>query len=359
MYNYYNISATVTNCILWNDTPHEIYNDGTSGPAVTYSDVQDDDPNDGAIYPGAGNIDDDPVFVDPDGPDNDPNTWDDNDYHLSSDSPCINAGDNNAAVVFSDTTTATGTQTFVTVADPNRYAIDDEIEYDGDGVLRTVTAVDPNSGQVSFDDPLAAPSEPNAPIGNYGWGDMDGDDRIFDYTVDMGVDEFTPAQLMTTEPPADGSLPKTQNNLILCVFDDSITLPASGNPLVIQDMSNGCADVSNLFTYTIDTDDPNGCTLQAKENLIQLTDGHWYQIDSAPGWATVVPFQFEVYMLIGDCLPTGRVTPADYSCVKLAMTVRGDVRADLNGNGRVSAADYSVVKANLTHRGPVKPALCP
>ena len=42
---------------------------------------------------GAGNIDFDPRFVDPDGPDDDVGTWDDNDYHLSPHSVCIEAGD--------------------------------------------------------------------------------------------------------------------------------------------------------------------------------------------------------------------------------------------------------------------------
>ena len=41
---------------------------------------------------GEENIVADPLFVDADGPDDDPDTWEDNDYHLSSDSPCIDAG---------------------------------------------------------------------------------------------------------------------------------------------------------------------------------------------------------------------------------------------------------------------------
>ena len=41
----------------------------------------------------AGNLDVDPAFVDPDGPDNDPDTWDDNDYHLAFDSPLVGRGD--------------------------------------------------------------------------------------------------------------------------------------------------------------------------------------------------------------------------------------------------------------------------
>jgi hypothetical protein len=44
---------------------------------------------------GAGNIDVDPCFADPNGPDGDSNTWQDNDYHLSANSPCVNAGDPN------------------------------------------------------------------------------------------------------------------------------------------------------------------------------------------------------------------------------------------------------------------------
>ena len=41
----------------------------------------------------AGNIDADPLFVDPDGIDGIATTYIDNDYHLTGASPCINAGD--------------------------------------------------------------------------------------------------------------------------------------------------------------------------------------------------------------------------------------------------------------------------
>ena len=43
---------------------------------------------------GQGNIGDSPLFVDPDGPDDAPKTYDDNDYRLLPDSPCIDAGVN-------------------------------------------------------------------------------------------------------------------------------------------------------------------------------------------------------------------------------------------------------------------------
>ncbi|MBN1345114.1 MAG: right-handed parallel beta-helix repeat-containing protein [Phycisphaerae bacterium] len=84
MHNY-GSRVTVTDCILWSNAPYEIY-DPNSTSQITYTCI------DGG-WTGTGNISDDPLFVDPNGPDGDPNTWDDNDYRLSPNSPCIDAGD--------------------------------------------------------------------------------------------------------------------------------------------------------------------------------------------------------------------------------------------------------------------------
>jgi len=75
VYNHDANGVVMANCILWANSGEEI----EGAPAlVTYSDVQ-------GGYPGTGNIDEDPEFVDPDN----------GDYHLQSPtSPCIDAGDN-------------------------------------------------------------------------------------------------------------------------------------------------------------------------------------------------------------------------------------------------------------------------
>jgi parallel beta-helix repeat protein len=80
-------SPTLTSCILWADTPGEIYADSGS-PVVAYCDVQ-------GGWTGEGNINADPLFVDPVGPDGVPATQDD-DFRLSPGSPCIDAGDSTA-----------------------------------------------------------------------------------------------------------------------------------------------------------------------------------------------------------------------------------------------------------------------
>jgi parallel beta-helix repeat protein len=88
MYNEAGSNPTVTNCILWGDTPNEII-DNASNTTVTYSDVQGGwgDPND----PNNTNIDADPCFVDGNNPD--PNLWN---LRLKPGSPCIDAGDTTA-----------------------------------------------------------------------------------------------------------------------------------------------------------------------------------------------------------------------------------------------------------------------
>ncbi|UCF43879.1 MAG: hypothetical protein JSV99_02860, partial [Planctomycetota bacterium] len=71
----------ITNCILWANSPEQIYYDGDYAPTVTYSDVQ-------GGWEGEGNIDADPCFVQPgqSGP-----CWVEGDYRLLPTSPCIDA----------------------------------------------------------------------------------------------------------------------------------------------------------------------------------------------------------------------------------------------------------------------------
>jgi hypothetical protein len=76
MHNLHHSNATLTNCILWADTPPELYCVYYALPVVIHCDVQ-------GGWSGEGNIDADPLFVDPSY----------GDYHLSSRSPCIDAGD--------------------------------------------------------------------------------------------------------------------------------------------------------------------------------------------------------------------------------------------------------------------------
>jgi hypothetical protein len=113
MNNYYESNPTLTNCILWGNTFSQVSGDAI----ISYSDIE-------GGFPGEGNIDIDPCFVnlgywDTNGTPNDPNDdfWVDGDYHMKSQagrydpntetwvkddvtSPCIDAGDPNTCIGF-------------------------------------------------------------------------------------------------------------------------------------------------------------------------------------------------------------------------------------------------------------------
>lgn len=89
--------VTIRNSVFWGNTSlldGEIafYRAGTG--LMTYSAMAGELPD--GVIDGGGNIQTDPGFVDADGPDHDPGTWQDNDYRLRADSPCIDAGNSRA-----------------------------------------------------------------------------------------------------------------------------------------------------------------------------------------------------------------------------------------------------------------------
>ncbi len=77
-------TTSVINSVMWGDSPDEIA--GPGNPIAMFSVVQ-------GGFPGTGNIDTDPDFVDPVNAD----------FRLSPGSPCIDAGDNTAVPVGIDT----------------------------------------------------------------------------------------------------------------------------------------------------------------------------------------------------------------------------------------------------------------
>ncbi|UCF16815.1 MAG: hypothetical protein JSW59_05010, partial [Phycisphaerales bacterium] len=85
------VTATITNCIVWGnrgETDSAQISLWYMTPEVTYCDVE-------GGWPGVGNIDADPLFLDADGLDDVIGTEDD-DLHLLGSSPCLDVGDNSA-----------------------------------------------------------------------------------------------------------------------------------------------------------------------------------------------------------------------------------------------------------------------
>lgn len=146
--------ATLNGCIFWGNGTEEICN--ASRATVTYSDVA-------AGMAGDMNLKLDPLFVDADGPDDDPNTWADNDYRLLPGSPCIDAGDNAAVPA-------------------------DAFDVDGDGDITEPVPVDLDGLPRFVDDPFAPDTGAGTPP-----------------IVDMGAYEFQGRILGSGDTNCDGA----------------------------------------------------------------------------------------------------------------------------------------------------------
>jgi hypothetical protein len=135
------------------------------------------------------------------------------------------------APLFADATTANGNTTTVIIREPTRYAVNQKIEYNNDGVVRTISAINTSTRTLTFSPALASSSvafkivtnwgsstnmvedfhlASNSPVIDAGTNtgvtstfDLDGTPRIADgnadgtATVDMGAYEFAP-------PDSDG-----------------------------------------------------------------------------------------------------------------------------------------------------------
>ncbi|HUU98180.1 MAG TPA: right-handed parallel beta-helix repeat-containing protein [Phycisphaerae bacterium] len=170
-------AVEIVNCVLWDGDGIRNYDESTI--TVTYSDVF-------GGWPGAGNIDADPLFVDPDGPDDDPNTWEDNDFHLSGGSPCIDAGCN--------------------------WAVPPDIaDLDDDGDTSEITPLDLDGEGRFFDDPDTADTGCTCPpivdMGAYEYGGTGPQPCPGDLDCDRDVDESDLGILLAAwHVSADGDL---------------------------------------------------------------------------------------------------------------------------------------------------------
>ncbi|MCK5612241.1 right-handed parallel beta-helix repeat-containing protein, partial [Candidatus Pacearchaeota archaeon] len=164
-------TVEITNCIIWNG--EKPIRDGWGGNiTVSYSDVE-------GGWTGTGNIDSDPLFVNPIG----------NGLEAPYDS------------VFIDRTTADDRKDRIKVSDASIYKAGEKIEYDDDGDLRLVTEVDEDADTVTFDPPLPLDESSKADMLIYRWG-PGATSAIEDYSLQAGSPCIDQGD--NTVLPADG-----------------------------------------------------------------------------------------------------------------------------------------------------------
>lgn len=171
------------------------------------------------------------------------------------------------------------------------------------------------------------------------------------------------------EPPPDGTLPKTQNNVIYLVFDEAVAIQAGGLPVEIRELQQCIPEVLGVdealnFTFVVDlATDPSGRTIKCKEvgDVLIKNPPTWYRIrptvdlTNAAGTVAANMFVLDLCTPVGDTNGNGRVNTVDYTIVQAHIGERNDNRYDLNGNGRVNTIDYTVTQGNIGARKPPKP----
>jgi hypothetical protein len=216
--------------------------------------------------------------------------------------------------------------------------------------------VDPASGDyhLAATSPCINAGDP-ADFAQFGVTDLDGDLRVLYGRIDIGADEyagpFTP-RLLSADPPADGTLPKTANNTIRLVFNGPVVLPPAP-ALSIVPLAGG-ADLGGSFNYQLQTTTVANDTLKATEAGSVLTNQTWYRISPAAG-LSAQPFALDLCVLFGDADGSGQVLAGDYFQVKNHMGELTDARYDLDGNGQVLVGDCFVVKNHIGNPKPPKP----
>ena len=186
IYNY-DSAPGIINCIVWGNSAasgESIYNFGTGLPYISYSDIEGCGASGGSWdstmgIDGDNNIDETPLFEDPDGTDDIPGTLDD-DTDLQSTSPCNDSGIAGESMGESILADATSLLTPASVTNPV------DLELDSNGQLFVLSSSQNQvliyDGQLSLQDTITVSTTNPKGIG------LDSDDNL--YIADTGADQY-------------------------------------------------------------------------------------------------------------------------------------------------------------------------
>lgn len=307
-------SATITNCILWGDTPEEIYVH-SGNPVLTYCDVQ-------GGWEGEGNIDADPLFTDPNG----------DDYRLSTFSPCIDSGNTNAVPA-------------------------DAQDLDRDGDTAERVPIDLAEVPRFVDDTSMADAGVSDP-------------PDYPEVVDMGAYERVPLRPWSVAPHApSGAFPGGAIEMQIHP-NRGLVEPRDQDPTGMFFRLVFVEDVSpDTFTVIVSPDPGLTATLSAGATANELTlafDGVFptgrYEItlDSGSDRTHTFPICFAE----GDVNCSGDSTGLDLALIQhatnwnLDLSTAADLRADVNRDGQVTALDLQVVQTPENWNQPIPPLTC-
>lgn len=172
-----------------------------------------------------------------------------------------------------------------------------------------------------------------------------------------------PARIVHANPQNEGSLWRSEHNIVRIEFDDDITQPTSGQIRIREMLPGGLfgLDLSGAFLFDVEN---NGGgqprILRIWEDVLNtLEHRKWYSVANLGGWAGVSPFDLLYVVQVGDANDDGRVLAFDVSVINTGIpnfAAHDDERRDINGDSRVLAFDVSVTNGSIPSFNVPKPS---
>jgi hypothetical protein len=182
------------------------------------------------------------------------------------------------APLFADTTTAAGTTTTVIIREPTRYAVNQKLEYNNDGVVRTITAINAGTRTLTISPALSAASAANKMVSNWGAGtNMTEDFHLqlpspaVDTGINTGVSQFDLAgQPRIGDGDANGSA---------IVDMGAYEIPG---PVVVDSDGDGVPDSQDCAPFVRSVQTPPGLVGQTVKGMgLSPTSMKWFKITQA------------------------------------------------------------------------------
>ena len=273
---------TLTNCVLWDASAAEIFNEGPESCIVNYSDVQ-------GGYSGTGNIDADPLFVDAIN----------GDVHLLPGSPCIDAADGDLAPAAdkdgnprvddpATVDTGVGAGSGITWADMGAYEFQ----------TTTYTV----SGSVTLTGALTDPAGVTIRLMS---GGAEGDSIVLSgaaYSLDVPDGTYTAVLDLSSSPLLVFNVTSPEPNAIV----------VSGGA-VSADVTAAVVDLGTTYTITPSVDAGSGTITPATAQAVYAGDSETFVIAQNAG--------YEIADVLVDGLSVGTPTAYEFTGVAADGTI--------------------------------------
>ncbi len=155
-----------------------------------------------------------------------------------------------------------------------------------------------------------------------------------------------------TSNPQDGSLWRSAHNIVRLSFACDISVPQEGQVLIQELLSNGLFGgnlaVNNAFSFAVE----NGKILRIWDNGSTLIHRTWYAIRNASTWPGVANFEIHYLVQVGDATRDGHVLQSDIGEINTGIsciTNCGDANhKDITGDLRVLQSDIAEANTRIS-----------